>query len=238
MRRTASECALRESPLHTPSPSFLSRKPFRLNTSRARAYSARMTRQTNLIVIHCSASPNGVSLFTGKLGEARFTTPAQEIDKWHAARGFKRNPNWSDVQEPTLKHIGYHFVVYTAGAVLACRHLGEVGAHAQGYNSNSIGICMIGTDAYSPEQWACLKSLIEGLKKDYPHARICGHRDLSPDADNDGVVEPHEWLKTCPGFAVAKWLAGGLQPLAGHIYPLPPGEGGRRPGEGTNGRET
>lgn len=184
-----------------------------------------MARKIDLIVIHCSASPNGRSLFTGKLGDANFTTPAQEIDKWHAARGFRRNPNWSRLQEPTLQHIGYHFVVYTAGAVLACRHLDEVGAHVQGYNSNSIGICMIGIDHYSAEQWHCLKILIEELRKTYPRARVVGHRDLSPDTDGDGIVEPQEWLKTCPGFEVADWLQGGLKPLAGHIYqPAPAGD--------------
>lgn len=177
-----------------------------------------MARKIELIVIHCSASPNGRSLFTGKLGDADFCTPAQEIDKWHAARGFRRNPNWSRLQEPTLKHIGYHYVIYTAGAVLACRHLDEVGAHVQGHNSNSIGICMIGIDHYSAEQWHCLKILIESLRKAYPRARVAGHRDLSPDTDGDGLVEPQEWLKTCPGFEVADWLQGGLQPLAGHIY--------------------
>jgi len=192
-----------------------------------------MPRKIELIIIHCSASPDGASLFTGKLGEPGFITPAQEIDKWHAARGFRRNPNWARLQEPTLKHIGYHYVIYTAGAVLACRHLDEIGAHVQGYNAASIGICLIGTARYSHEQWGFLKSLIEGLRKTYPHARVVGHRDLSPDTDGDGIVEPQEWLKTCPGFEVAAWLQGGLQPLAGHIYrPLPPGEGR---GEGASG---
>ncbi len=177
-----------------------------------------MTRKIDLIVIHCSASINGVSLFTGKLGDADFCTPAQEIDKWHAARGFRRNPNWCERQEPTLAHIGYHFVIYTAGAVLACRHLDEVGAHVHGYNAASIGICMIGTDSYSAEQWYCLKILIENLRKAYPRARVVGHRDLSPDTDGDGIVEPQEWLKTCPGFDVAGWLRGGLQAPAGHIF--------------------
>ena len=55
------------------------------------------------------------------------------------------------------------------------------------------------------------------LKERYPQARICGHRDLSPDINGDGTIEPNEWLKTCPGFTVADWLAGDMAPLAGHI---------------------
>jgi N-acetyl-anhydromuramyl-L-alanine amidase AmpD len=40
------------------------------------------------------------------------------------------------------------------------------------------------------------------LKKKQPDVkvRIVGHRDLSPDLDKDGVVEPHEWVKLCPCF--------------------------------------
>ena len=33
----------------------------------------------------------------------------------------------------------------------------------------------------------------------------------------DGTIQPSEWTKTCPGFSVADWLAGGMQPLAVRI---------------------
>ena len=50
---------------------------------------------------------------------------------------------------------------------------------------------------------------------DYPIREIVGHRDLSPDLDGDGVVEPEEWVKQCPCFDVAsereEWL--GKRPL-------------------------
>jgi hypothetical protein len=29
-----------------------------------------------------------------------------------------------------------------------------------------------------------------------------GHRDLSPDLDGNGHIEPDEWMKQCPGFDV------------------------------------
>jgi hypothetical protein len=32
------------------------------------------------------------------------------------------------------------------------------------------------------------------------------------------VIEPFEWLKTCPGFSVADWLAGGMVPLQEHLW--------------------
>lgn len=151
-------------------------------------------RPIDLIVIHCSATPNG-----------RWTT-AIDIDRWHDDRGFERSNQWREKWNPDLKAIGYHFVIYTNGAIATGRHLDEIGAHAGGHNKASIGICMIGTDRYTVEQWRELDALVAKLHTRYPAARILGHRDLSPDLDGDGIIEPHEWLKTCPGFDVGKWL--------------------------------
>lgn len=173
-------------------------------------------REIKTIVIHCSATKNGESLFQGKPGTPGAIAPVKVIDGWHKARGFKRTLEWRNRQNPLLFSIGYHFVIYTSGAIATGRHVDEVGAHVAGNNRNSLGVCMVGTDHFTPEQWAALRTLIGQLKAKYPAARICGHRDLSPDQDNDGIVEPWEWLKTCPGFDVATWLGGDLQPLADH----------------------
>lgn len=174
-------------------------------------------REINLIVIHCSASPNGESLFHGKFGDADFRTPVQVIDGWHAQRGFHRDPSWVERWNPKLPAIGYHYVIYTNGAEGTGRHVNEIGAHVAGHNSNSLGICMVGTDRFSAAQWISLRGLIDQLRKSYPTARICGHRDLSPDKDGDGIVEPWEWLKICPGFDVAAWLRGGMAAPRDHL---------------------
>lgn len=162
-------------------------------------------RLVDLIVIHCSATPDG-----------EWVT-ALDIDKWHAERGFRRDGAWRVRLNPQLGHIGYHFIVYTNGAIATGRHLAEAGAHVRGHNLDSIGICLIGTERYSRAQWSALSALVVQLRHEFPAARVCGHRDLSPDIDGDGVVEPAEWLKTCPGFDVAAWLAAGMLPPAGSI---------------------
>lgn len=46
--------------------------------------------------------------------------------------------------------------------------------------------------------------LILTLLKDFPGCRVCGHRDLSPDLDGDGEIEPEEWIKACPCFEASK----------------------------------
>lgn len=165
-----------------------------------------MARPISLIVIHCSASPNGDSLFRGRAGEPGFRTPVQAIDAWHKARGFHRKPEFVARHNASLTAIGYHFVVYTSGVIATGRHLDEIGAHATGFNQKSVGVCLVGTDAFTAEQWAALRLLVEALRLTYPGARVVGHRDLSPDLDKDGKVERNEWTKTCPGFDVSAWI--------------------------------
>lgn len=140
-------------------------------------------RQINLIVVHCSATPEGRDV------------TAADINKMHIARGFKK--------------IGYHYVVRLDGTVETGRKENEIGAHAKGYNANSIGVCYVGgltsdgktpKDTRTPAQKSALKKLLHTLKQRYPDARIVGHRDLSPDTNHNGKVDKWEWIKACPCF--------------------------------------
>ncbi len=162
-------------------------------------------KKINLIVIHSAATPNGKWFNT------------HTIDGWHKERGFSRAPGFMARMNPYLEAIGYHFIIYTNGAVATGRHLEETGAHVKGHNLYSIGVCLVGTDQFSPEQWESLRANISGLRKQFPNARVVGHRDLSPDLNGDGIIEESEWMKTCPGFDVATWLKGNMAPLKGHI---------------------
>lgn len=162
-------------------------------------------REISLIVIHCAAVPNG-----------RWTTVA-DIDQWHRQAGFRRTPTLPEARKwnPDLIAIGYHRVIYTNGAPATGRHISEIGAHARNFNGRSIGICLIGTDAYSIAQWETLADQVRTLSAKHNIPRqlatadngwrgICGHRDTGA-------------KKTCPGFSVADWLAGGMAPPPGHI---------------------
>lgn len=188
------------------------------NTSPPSLSSLRVTpRAIDTIVIHCSATHSGQPLGNSKYGSA-----AAVIDRWHAARGFARQPDAVTRFNPLLKSIGYHFVIDTDGRCDMGRAVAEVGAHAAGHNAHSIGICMVGgleRDAsYTQQQWATLADLVRSLVKAHTVRLIVGHRDLSPDANSDGVIDSRDWLKTCPGFDVAEWLSHDMQPLAKHVY--------------------
>lgn len=182
-------------------------------------------RSINLIVIHCSATPDGVRLARGK------QPPNVVIDGWHKQRGFRRD---SEAQResatPDLGSIGYHFVIDIDGESYPGRGLNEPGAHVAGFNASSIGICLVGTERYTERQFVTLARLVRDLANHHslriplaPPERVaggfvkngvCGHRDLSPDQNRNGVIDRAEWVKICPGFDVATWLAPerGLQP--------------------------
>ena len=170
-------------------------------------------RPINIIVIHCSASPNGDTLFRGRVNEPGFQTPVQVIDDWHAKRGFQRSPEARRRYNPGLRAIGYHYVIYRNGGISTGRDVTEIGAHVTGYNQKSLGVCLVGTDRFTPAQWASLADLVGALRKRYPDSRVVGHRDLSPDQNANGIVEKFEWLKICPGFDVTAWLGSGPNPI-------------------------
>jgi N-acetylmuramoyl-L-alanine amidase len=180
--------------------------------------SASMKRTITDIIIHCSASPNGKSF------------SAADVNSWHKTRGFKRNSQFVRSKNPELPNIGYHYVIGTDGKVETGRGLEEVGAHVQGSNAFSIGICMIGTDQFSNAQWVSLRALLielagtikgkaiatcESALHAYKEMGISvkGHRDHSPDKNGNGIIERNEWLKICPGFSVSEWIKGGMMPI-------------------------
>ena len=108
--------------------------------------------------------------------------------------------------------IGYHYYITREGKVHECRPVERMGAHARGANANSIGICYEGgldekgrpADTRTGWQRHSLRVLVRTLLLDYPGCRICGHRDLSPDLNGNGEIEPEEWVKQCPCFEVSK----------------------------------
>ncbi len=146
-------------------------------------------RTINLIVVHCSATPQGLDI------------GAADIDRMHRARGFDC--------------IGYHHVICLNGSVETGRSEDQVGAHAFGHNTHSIGICLVGglnharkpADTYTEAQYASLEHLLASMRDRYPGARVLGHRDLSPDKNRDGKITRNEWVKDCPCFDVAEWMA-------------------------------
>lgn len=136
-------------------------------------------RKITEIIIHCADTPNGKEFHN------------TDIDRWHKERG------WTG--------IGYHWVICIDGTVEAGRKPDVVGAHAEGHNSKSLGICLIGKDKFTKAQWDSLAYLVKGLTREFPTAVAKGHYQV----DKHG--------KTCPNFDVPKWWNNGCAPEAKNI---------------------
>ena len=133
----------------------------------------RSRRQINEIIIHCTDTEEGRDY------------TVDDVRRWHKERG------WSDV--------GYHYLIYRNGSVVAGRDVDLIGAHCSGHNSYSIGVCYVGgrgkdgkcRDTRTLQQRAAMSNLLIELRLRYPQAVIVGHSFW-------------DHKKQCPCFDAAK----------------------------------
>ena len=100
----------------------------------------------------------------------------------------------------------YHYYVRRNGCVIPILPESVQGVHAVGYNHCSIAVCYEGgldengnaADTRTELQKASLYELLKQLRRDYPQARIIGHREL-PNVRKD-----------CPCFSTSEYAD--LQP--------------------------
>lgn len=103
---------------------------------------------------------------------------------------------------------GYHIVVMPDGKTERLLPDEQISNGVKGYNSTAINVAYVGgidakgkgVDNRTPEQKKSLKIILSQLKKKYPDAEILGHRDISPDKNGNGIVDPWERIKECPCF--------------------------------------
>jgi N-acetylmuramoyl-L-alanine amidase len=119
-------------------------------------------RKIDRIIVHCTATPEG-----------RPHIPA-DVARWHLEKGYAE--------------IGYHFLIGLKGETWIGRNLEKPGAHAQGFNLNSIGVCYVGgmtadmkqpKDTRTSEQKTSLLILLKNLKIRFPNAEIIGHCNVA-----------------------------------------------------------
>jgi N-acetylmuramoyl-L-alanine amidase len=152
-------------------------------------------RDINYIVLHCTAGPQS-------------QTP-EEIQKyWKSSLGWKTP--------------GYHYMIKPDGEAVNLVPTEKPSNGVKNHNHDSINISYIGgvvtasddpvnakgtpIDNRTPAQRETMKRLVTELNEKFPDAIICGHRDFSPDKNRNGIIEPDEWMKSCPSFSVKDWL--------------------------------
>lgn len=85
-----------------------------------------------------------------------------------------------------LSGAGYHYFICKNGNIKSLQSVEKPGACTEGYNANSIDICYEGgldergcpADTRTDFQKHSLRVLVMLLLRDYPGARLYGHRDL------------------------------------------------------------
>lgn len=133
-------------------------------------------RTTKEVILHCSATPEGRDY------------TVEDIDRWHKGNG------WSC--------IGYHYVIYIDGTIHRGRPETTVGAHCQGHNSDSIGVCYIGgldatgknaKDTRTEAQKKAMKELVREIVTRYKMkaGNIHCHNEFAK--------------KACPSFSIEEF---------------------------------
>jgi hypothetical protein len=147
---------------------------------------------------------------------------AAEIHRWHINQG------WAG--------IGYHFVILDPyhdrlpdGTLQTGRPLEYAGAHVEGVNHCSIGICCVGDGDRRPftsAQMATLATLVGQLMTEYdvPLARVLGHHEINDLVIGHEVSPAYRTTKSCPGAlvpmdALRDRIAGLL--VEAHTFPAP-----------------
>ena len=165
-------------------------------------------REITHIVLHCTAGPSTQTIPVIK-------------EYWKNELGWK-NP-------------GYHYLIPTNGKYEKIHPIELIANGVAGHNSKSIHVSYIGgvevlqsknakgkvinvvgkaKDTRTSEQIAAQILIIGKLRKLFPKAKIRGHRDFSVDKNKDGIIQPNEWMKSCPSFDAIKWCKlVGIDPL-------------------------
>lgn len=159
-----------------------------------------------------SAVTHLVQHYSATFIESEYTYERLERD--HLARGFRE--------------VGYHFYITyprpgKPARVLMGRDLSqagrfEIGAHSQGENDESIGICLEGgltkatgpnkgLDTRHPDQIKLQIELIDKMQDRFPNAVVRGHRDMPGAATQ------------CPGYNATEWWDGVLKERAAKAKP-------------------
>lgn len=146
-------------------------------------------------------SPTHIVLHTAAAGTTKaIDQSAATIRAYHV-----KTKGWSD--------IGYHFVVRFDGDVEEGRPLNQVGAHVEGFNSQSVGICFAGhgdLQDFTPEQKKAGVTLVCQMLEHFELTqafiknpmRVIGHREINQLIDTGVAKNAPKTTKTCPGKKV------------------------------------
>ena len=129
-----------------------------------------MVNNPTKVILHCSATQDYVA------DDPAFDSiDAGDIKTWHLKRGFA--------------DIGYHRVIRRTGVIEFGRPIEIIGAHTEGHNAGSIGVCWVGTRWPTDEQIQSIIALHLEFWRAYG-IKSCdwfGHREFGANKDCPGI---------------------------------------------------
>lgn len=156
-----------------------------------RVYPAPLAAIYNTIVLHHSVIDEGDDLST-----------LREIQRLH-----REDRAWADV--------AYHYFVGQGGSIYEGRALNVRGTHVGGYNTGSLGLCLLGNFMESSPTLAQLASthqMLQYLAETLQLSHLAGHREFNP-----GTLCPGDYLALhLPEFALRAGLRLGIE---GYVPP-------------------
>lgn len=108
------------------------------------------------VIVHCADTPDDKEF------------DSKDIRKWHV-----KDNGWLD--------IGYHYVILRDGVIESGRLETEVGSHCKGNNTGSIGICFIGRNSFTVDQFRSFYRLIFHLNQSWgiTSSEVYGHYEFT-----------------------------------------------------------
>lgn len=169
--------------------------------------------------------PGGEEPFDAETSPAGYLVYPEPLAPWlttlvvhHAALEFYHGPRVIQrlhVLRNNFADVGYHFFIDGLGQLYEGRPLQVRGAHTGGYNTGTVGVCLLGNFEFIPPvqaQLDTLQLLARTLREQYALSHLAGHRDFQPDAT---VCPGKNLWPVIPAIAAATGLAyntGGYQP--------------------------
>ena len=154
------------------------------------------------LVIHCTATPEGRDVSAADIRRMH-TSPKPQGRGWRQV-GYTDLFRLDGTRERLVKNNedayvdGWEVTNGAAGFNSVSRHIVYAGGVAKDGKTQQ--------DTRTPAQRSAMAEYVQDFHRRHPDVKIIGHRDLSPDRNGNGKVEPNEWTKACPSFEVSEWL--------------------------------
>lgn len=171
--------------------------------------------------------PGSEAPFDAQTNPAGYLVYPEPLAAWlttlvvhHAALEFYHGPQAIQrlhVLRNGFADVAYHFFIDGLGQLYEGRPLTVRGAHTGGYNTGTVGVCLLGNFELIPPlqaQLNTLGALASTLREQYTLTHLAGHRDFQPD---ETVCPGANLWPTLPAVAQAAGLAYGTEG-----YQLPP----------------